>query len=99
MELSLIVVILVDIRSIRMIDWSGCHIWGGWCERRSVELALTWRGPLRRGIVILLVHIVLLAWIRHFLIDGRVTRGADVRSPAGSPAISFYKPIKGKLQI
>jgi hypothetical protein len=45
---------------------SGSHIWRRSAWRRAVELALTGGRLLRRGIVVLLVHMILLTWIRHF---------------------------------
>src|SRR5436305_13395382 len=53
------------IRRMIIVVWSGCHIWRGCTWWKGVVLCLTWRRLLRRNIVILMVHVVLLTWIRH----------------------------------
>ena len=69
--LTLTKVILVYVRRgpiwrMVIVVGSCCHIWR-WGKRWwGVELTLTWRRLLRRGIVILMVHMVILTWIRHF---------------------------------
>jgi len=61
---------------------SGGHIWGRSAWRRAVELALARGRLLRRGIVVLVVHMVLLTGVRHCA-RGTQEGDASVKSRKG----------------
>jgi hypothetical protein len=87
--LPLTKVIVIDIRRrpIRrmIVVGSGSHVWRRSARRRPVELALALRRLLRRRVVVLVVHMVLLTRIRH-----------DAADKQTRTAISILKTGKGQ---